>query len=150
MPRPRPHCVRCGPSSPSPKKGAQQPPIFHVCCGLTAGCIKMPLGTVISLGPGDIVLDWDPVPPKSGNGSSLFYPCLLWPNCFMDQDTTWYEGRLVPGHIVLDGDISPQKGRSASIFGPSLLWPNGCPSQLLLSICPSVFYLIFFLSLSFV
>jgi len=29
-PRPRPHCVRWGPSSP-PKKGAWQPPIFGPC-----------------------------------------------------------------------------------------------------------------------
>jgi len=31
----------------------------HVCCGQTAGWIKMPLGTEIDLGPGNIVLDED-------------------------------------------------------------------------------------------
>ena len=42
-----------------PQKGTQQPPHFsaHVCCGQTAGCIKMPLHTEVGLGPGDIVLD---------------------------------------------------------------------------------------------
>jgi len=96
--RPRPHCVRWGPNSPSPK--GTQPPIFaqcfvakrldglrchmvglgpddfvfdgdpatqlkrhsphtkflaHVYCGQTALCIKMPLGTEVNLGPGDVL-----------------------------------------------------------------------------------------------
>ena len=32
----------------------------HVCCGQTAGWIKMPLGPEVDLGPGHIVLDRDP------------------------------------------------------------------------------------------
>jgi len=46
----------------------------------------MPLGTEVSLGPGDIVLDgvWGPsyVPPRKGaeQPSPLFGPCLLCPN----------------------------------------------------------------------
>jgi len=36
----------------------------HVCCGQTAGWMKMPLGTEVGLGPDDIVLDGDPAPPK--------------------------------------------------------------------------------------
>ena len=28
----------------------------HVCCGQTAGWIKMPLGTMVGLGPGNIVI----------------------------------------------------------------------------------------------
>jgi len=85
-PRSWPHCVRWGPTSPP--KGAQ-PSQFsvhvccgrtagwikmplgtevsqfsaHVCCGRTAGWIKMPLGTEVGLGPDDIVLDGDPAPP---------------------------------------------------------------------------------------
>ena len=35
----------------------------HVYCGQTAGWIKMPLGTEVDLGQGDIVLDGDPAPP---------------------------------------------------------------------------------------
>jgi len=31
----------------------------HVCCGQTAGWIKLQLGMEIGLGPGDIVLDGD-------------------------------------------------------------------------------------------
>jgi len=62
-PRPRPHCGRWGPN-PNPKKRAQQPPQFlaHVCCGQTAGWIKMPLRREVDLGPGDTVLDGDPAP----------------------------------------------------------------------------------------
>ena len=55
-PRPRPHCARRAPSSPS-KKGHRPPILAHVCCGQTAGWIKMPLGTKV--GPGHIVLDGD-------------------------------------------------------------------------------------------
>jgi len=33
-PRPRPHCVTWGPSSPSPKRGTAAPQFLaHVCCG---------------------------------------------------------------------------------------------------------------------
>jgi len=35
----------------------------HVCCGETAGWIKMPLGREVGLSPGNIVLDGDPAPP---------------------------------------------------------------------------------------
>ena len=48
---------------PFPEKGAQPPPFSaHVCCGQTAGWIKMPLGTKIGLSPGHIVLHGDPAP----------------------------------------------------------------------------------------
>jgi len=38
-----------------------------VCCGQTAGWIKMKLGTEAGLGPGHIVLDGDPASRKKGN-----------------------------------------------------------------------------------
>ena len=48
--------------------------------------------------------------PKRGTAPPIFGPYLLWPNGWMDQDATWYEGRLGPGHIVLHGDTaSPKK-----------------------------------------
>ena len=77
-PRPWPHCVRWGPSSP-PLKG-HSPPQFsaHFYCGQTAACIKMPLGIELGLGPGDFVLDGDPVaPPQEGADPHNFGPCLL-------------------------------------------------------------------------
>jgi len=42
----------------------------HFYCGQTAGCIKMPLGTEVCLGPGHIVLDGDPAPPLLKGHSS--------------------------------------------------------------------------------
>ena len=78
-PRPRPHCVRWGPSSP-PQRG-HSPPIFgtsvpHVCCGQTAGWINMPLGTeVVDLCPGDIVR-WAH-PQKGGTVSPTFRPMSM-------------------------------------------------------------------------
>jgi len=47
--------------------------LAHVCCGQTAGWIKMPLGTEVDLGPGHTVLDGDAAPsPKKGHSSPLF------------------------------------------------------------------------------
>jgi len=52
---------------PTPSPKGTQPPIFgHVCCGHTAGWIKMPLVREVGLGLGHIVLDWDPAPLLQG------------------------------------------------------------------------------------
>jgi len=40
----------------------------------------MPLGMEVGLGPGDIVLDGDPAPPKRDTAAPLLGACLLWPN----------------------------------------------------------------------
>jgi len=64
--RPRPLCVRWGPSS-RPKRGTALQFSAHVYCGQTAEWIKMPLGKEVRLGPGDIVLDVDPAPPTERN-----------------------------------------------------------------------------------
>ena len=40
--------------------------LTHLCCGQTAGWIKMPLSVEVDLGPGHIVLDGDPAPPWKG------------------------------------------------------------------------------------
>jgi len=66
----------------SPPKGTAPQFSAHVCCGQTAGWIKMPLGNEIGLGPGNFVLDGDPA-PISSEGSQpppIFGPCLLWLN----------------------------------------------------------------------
>ena len=69
-------------------------------CGQMVGWIKMPLGTEIGYSPVDIVLDRAPAPPVHGKRHSspppTFGPCLLWPDGWMDQDTTWYGGRPQP------------------------------------------------------
>ena len=100
-PQPRRLCVRWGPSSPAPQRGAEPLPQFsaHVHVGQTAGCIKMALVMEVGLGTGHIVLDGDPAPlPKKGAESScpIFGPFLLWTNGWMDQDATWSGGRPRP------------------------------------------------------
>ena len=98
----------------------------------------MPLGMEVALGPNDIVLDGDPAHPHQKRGTApSFWPCLLWPNGWMDQDITWYGGSLGT-RDVLHWDPAPDgKGHSAPphVFGACLLWPYGRPSQQLLSSC---------------
>jgi len=67
-PRPRPHCVRWRPAPPKRRHSPQFS--AHVCCGKTAGLIKVPLGTKACVGPGDIVLDGDPAPPHQKRGTT--------------------------------------------------------------------------------
>ena len=76
-------------SNGSPMLRGRCPVCLSVClsvtlvhCGQTVGWIKMPIiGREIGLGPGDIVLDWDPPPSwKGAQQPPLFGPCLLWPN----------------------------------------------------------------------
>ena len=61
-PRPSPNCVKWGPSSPSPK-GAQPPPIFGPYVLRPNGYIDQDatLYGRIGLGPGDFVIDREPV-----------------------------------------------------------------------------------------
>ena len=66
-PRPKPHCVGWGHSSP--EKGAQHAPTL----AQTARWIKMPLDLEVGLSPGDFVLDGDPAPlsPKGAQTSNF-------------------------------------------------------------------------------
>jgi len=89
----------------------------HVYCGQTAGCIKIPLAMEVGLSPGDFVLDGDPAPlPKKGAEPPIFGPCLLWPNGWMDQDATWYEGRPRPRRMVTQ-PLRPKQGHTPQ-FSP--------------------------------
>ena len=57
------HIVLDGDPVPIPqKKDTARQFLAHVCCGQMAGLIKMPFGTEVGLGPGD-VLDGDPATP---------------------------------------------------------------------------------------
>jgi len=125
--------VCLGTQLPSPKGHSPQFSV-PVCCGQTAGWIKMPLGREVGLGPGDIVLDGNPVRllQKGHSRPHTFQPMSLWPNSSMDQDATWYRGRPWPRpHCVRWKPSSPppNKGGTAQIFGPCLLWPNGLMDQ---------------------
>jgi len=111
------------------KKGTLTPTQFlaHVYCGQTARWIKMPLVTEVNLGPGDVVLDGVAAPSKRGTAPPVFHSCLLWPNGWMDEDTTWYGSRpRYRPHCVRRGPSSPRKGHSSPppLFGPCLLWPR--------------------------
>jgi len=64
-PRRWPRSFRWGPNTPPPKGHSPQFSA-HVCCDQTPEWIKMPLGTKVGLGPGNIVLDADPVSPSTG------------------------------------------------------------------------------------
>jgi len=81
----------------------------------------MPLSTKVGISPGHIVLDEDPPPPQKGHSSPpLFGPYLLWPNGWMDQDSTSYGGRdLGPGDIVLDGYPAPLQKRAQEHAPPT-------------------------------
>jgi len=106
-PQPRPQSVRWGPNSYS-QKGTQSPNFRpNVCCGQTAGWIKMPLGMEIELGPGDIVLDGDPAPPphKKGHSSPQLSAhvdcgqtpgCSKMPHCVRWRTTLPQKGTITP------------------------------------------------------
>ena len=53
-----------------------------VYCGQTAGWIKVPLGTEVGFGPGDIVLDGEPAPPRKERGTAAPSQTRLGPLCF--------------------------------------------------------------------
>jgi len=112
--RPRPHCVRWGPSSPR-KKGNNSPPQFsaHVRCGQTTGWIKwikMKLSMEVGLSPGHIVLhgDLDPPPPKGHSPQFSAHVCCGqaagWIKMPLGRDVSLGLG---PGHILLRGDPAP-------------------------------------------
>jgi len=97
-PQPRRLCVRWG-HSPLLQKGQNLAQFSaHVYCDQTAAWIKMPLGTEIGIGLRDIVFDVDPATPEKGHTHphSIFGPCLLWPNGWMDDDDAWYGSRPFP------------------------------------------------------
>jgi len=84
----------------------------------------MTLAVEVGHDTSETVLHGDPAPrPQKGTEPSIFGPCLLGPNCCMDQDTTWYGGRPRPSpHYA-------KKWAQPPIFGPCLLWPNGWMDQ---------------------
>jgi len=77
----------------------------------------MKLGMPVGLGPGHIVLDWNPAEissPKRGRSPPVFYAYLLWPNCWMDQDVTWQGSRPQPKRHCVNGDQAPLSERGQS------------------------------------
>jgi len=69
------HIVLDGTQLPAQKGGHSPQFSVHVCCGQTAGWIKMSLGTEVGHGPDDIALDGDPAPsPLKGHSPPKFRP----------------------------------------------------------------------------
>jgi len=97
----------------------------------------MSLGMEVGLGANDILLDWEPAPPKRGHNSPTFRPMHCGQTAGWIMMPLGTEVGLGPGHTVLDGDPAlPRKGKQQPpLFGLRLLWPNGRPSQQRLSSC---------------
>jgi len=60
-----------------PPKGHNPQFSTHVCCGQTAGWMRMPLGLEVDLGTGYIVLDGDPAPPPQRGTAPSFRPMSI-------------------------------------------------------------------------
>ena len=117
-PRPRLNCLTWEPIS-FPKRGTAPQFSAHVCCGQTAGLIKMPLSTEVGLSARDIVLDGDPAPLKRCTAPT-FRACLLWQDDWINQNATGYEGRRWPRrHCIRWGpSFPPPKRGTAPTFRP--------------------------------
>ena len=85
------HIVLDGDPAHPPLNGHSLPQFSaRVCFDQMSAWIKMLLGMEVCLGPSDFVLDGVPAfPPQKGRRPTIFGPCLLWPNGWMDQDATW-------------------------------------------------------------
>jgi len=70
-----------------------------VYCGETVEWIKMKLGIMVGLGPGQILLDGDAALPAKGAQPPIFGPCPLCPNGWMDEDAPWCGGRPRPTRL---------------------------------------------------
>jgi len=72
------HIVLDGDLAPLPKKGTGPPPIFGpFLLWPNGGCIKMPLGMEVGLGPGHIVLNGDPASLEKGGTAPNFRPMSI-------------------------------------------------------------------------
>jgi len=114
--RPRPHCVRWGPSSPSPKRGRASSPIFGPCLFWPNGWMDQDGNWH---GQATLCYIWNQLPsPKNGQSPLIFGPSLLWQNGWMHQDATWYGGRLQPMRLCVRWGPSrpPQKWGGAPQF----------------------------------
>jgi len=112
-PRPWPHCVRWGPSSPSSKGHSTSPPspIFDPYLVRPNGCMDQDV-TWYRTRPRlrRLSVRWglrSAFPKRGGRSPQIFGPCLLWPNGSMDEAGTWHQGLMRrvahPAHFDLPG-----------------------------------------------
>jgi len=113
--------------------GTQLPPkghMAHVCCGQTAGWMKIPFGTEVGLGPGDIVLNGDSAPLERGTAplphfSTHVYCGEMAGWIKMPLDT---EADLSPGHILFNGaQIPPKRVTAAPSLRPMFIVAKRSP-----------------------
>jgi len=98
----------------------------------------MPLGTEVNLSPGDVVLDEVAAPPKRGTAPIFRFICLLCPNGWMDEDSTWFGSRRRPRpHCIRRDPSFPRKGQAhiPPVFSAHVYCGHGRQSQLLLRSC---------------
>jgi len=111
-----------GTQLPRPKRGHSPQFSADVCCGQTAGLIKMPPGTKVGVSPGDIVLIGDPAPPKKRTDPQFSAHVCCGQMAGLIKVPLGTEVDIGPGHIVLHGDPAlppPKKGGTApSNFRP--------------------------------
>jgi len=122
---------------PSPKRSTGAPQFsVHVCCGQTAGWIKMPLGREVELCRGHILLDGDPAPPTEAQ------PPHFSAHVYCGQTAGWIKmplgtkigsAQATLCYMVTQLPLS-KKGHTSN-FRPTPIVVNGRPSQLLLSTC---------------
>jgi len=74
-------------------------------------------------------------PEKRAHPShSIFAPCLLWPNGWMDEDAAWYGSRPRPEpHCTTRGPSSRERSTVTTLFSAHVYCGHGRPSQLLLN-----------------
>jgi len=120
-----------GTQLPSTQKGHSSRPCPHIFRPLFAVAKRLDGSRCHMVWPGrpwprPHYVRWGLTPPPKGHRSiPTFQPmCRLWPNCYMDQDATWYGGRPRSRlHCVRRGSSSPSpKWGQSSLFGPCLLW----------------------------
>ena len=111
-PRPWPHCIRWGPSSP-PQRGKALQFSAHICCCHgwmdqdATWCGGRPR-------PRPHCVTWGPSSPLKRGIAPTFRPMFIVANGWTDQDTTWYEGRPRPRpHCLVWGPSasSPKQNR---------------------------------------
>jgi len=121
-----------GTQLPLPQRGTALQFLAHICCGPTAGWIKMPLGMEVGLGRG-LCVRWDQAPHSRKRGRSPnFRPMSIVAKRLYVSEYHLHGGRPQPRrHCVRWGQAphSQKRGRSLPIFGPCLLWTNGWMDQ---------------------
>jgi len=98
-----------------------------VCCGQMGGWIKMPLGTKVGLGQGDIVLDGDPTPPKRGHSVQFSAHVRCGQTAGWIKMPLGMEVGFGPADFVLDADPAPPEKKGTT--PPNYFWPKSIAAK---------------------